>query len=193
MYIMHPDHSNLLDMLLAYGVCSYSLRYLWSFWPCCPALGGVVSPIVCQTIISAGVPWFRFYYGSLVLSAVVVGFVFCTFKPTRREFSVERAAFVEESRSATSQALPLDEYTSHLSEQTHVTSKTPANSKNLDLFQRRRLNLSMPALRLALSLPYQWAFSVFSMIYCGRFVPTLPSVSSWLFIKSQWDQYTRIC
>lgn len=53
-------------------------------------LGSVISPIVCQTIIAAGVPWTRFYYGSLVISAITFLFLACTYMPTTSEFALER-------------------------------------------------------------------------------------------------------
>jgi len=53
-------------------------------------LGSVVSPLVCQTIIATGVPWYRFYYGSLLLSAMNLLFLGITFRPTPDELILER-------------------------------------------------------------------------------------------------------
>lgn len=55
-----------------------------------PGFGGVVSPLVCQTAVAAGVPWPKFYFGSLVLSATNVAFLILTFKPTLTEFLRDR-------------------------------------------------------------------------------------------------------
>lgn len=51
--------------------------------------GGVISPLICQTLVTAGVPWFQFYLGSLVLSAFNTGFLALTFRPTIREWIKE--------------------------------------------------------------------------------------------------------
>jgi hypothetical protein len=48
--------------------------------------GGVVSPLICQTLVGAGIPWKQFYFGSLVLSAFNTGFLTLTFKPTTKEW-----------------------------------------------------------------------------------------------------------
>ena len=53
-------------------------------------LGGVASPLACQTIIAMGIPWSHFYLGSLVLSAFNVAFLVITFKPTTTEFLSDR-------------------------------------------------------------------------------------------------------
>lgn len=49
-----------------------------------------MSPLVCQTLIASGVPWFQFYYGSLVLSAINILFLSVAFKPTQQERLSER-------------------------------------------------------------------------------------------------------
>src|SRR6188768_3306260 len=53
-------------------------------------LGGAISPIVCQAVLSMGVPWFRFYFGSLVLSGLNIAFLTLTFRPTVREYTQDR-------------------------------------------------------------------------------------------------------
>lgn len=52
-------------------------------------MGGAISPIVCQAVVAKGVPWFQFYFGSLVLSAFNTGFLVLTFRPTLREWLKE--------------------------------------------------------------------------------------------------------
>jgi hypothetical protein len=49
---------------------------------------------VCQTVIAAGVPWPRFYYGSLVISAINTAFLAYSFRPTQKEFVKEKEAAV---------------------------------------------------------------------------------------------------
>jgi hypothetical protein len=65
---------------------------------CFLGLGSVISPLVCQSIIATGVPWYRFYYGSLLLSALNVVFLYITFKPTLGERDREHQEALNESR-----------------------------------------------------------------------------------------------
>jgi hypothetical protein len=57
-------------------------------------IGGFAAPFVCQTVIAAGVPWPRFYYGSLVISAINTMFLAYSFRPTRKEFKKDKDAAV---------------------------------------------------------------------------------------------------
>lgn len=61
-------------------------------------LGSVISPLVCQSIIATGVPWYRFYYGSLVLSVINIVFLYITFKPTFGERDREHQKALNERR-----------------------------------------------------------------------------------------------
>lgn len=61
-------------------------------------LGSVISPLVCQSIIATGVPWYHFYYGSLVLSVSNIAFLYITFKPTFGERDREHQKALNESR-----------------------------------------------------------------------------------------------
>ena len=61
-------------------------------------LGSVISPLVCQSIIATGVPWYRFYYGSLLLSVFNIVFLYITFKPTFGERDREHQKALYESR-----------------------------------------------------------------------------------------------
>lgn len=77
----------------AFGLWSaaLSVNLEISLWPyLLLGLGGVASPLICQTIIATGIPWSRFYLGSLVLSAFNVAFLVITFKPTTTEFLRDR-------------------------------------------------------------------------------------------------------
>lgn len=60
--------------------------------------GSVSSPFVCQSIIATGVPWFHFYYGSLVLSALNIMLLAVTFKPTFAEFTKDHQGALNEAR-----------------------------------------------------------------------------------------------
>ena len=77
-------------------------------------LGSVISPLVCQSIIATGVPWYRFYYGSLLLSVFNIVFLYTTFKPTfgERDREHQKALYDHESR----QNLQLSRFSSPTSE-----------------------------------------------------------------------------
>ncbi|KAF8887929.1 major facilitator superfamily domain-containing protein [Gymnopilus junonius] len=122
------------------------------------SLGSVISPLVCQSIIASGVPWYRFYYGSLVLSGFNVIFLCITFKPTFNEATKEHQKALDESRRQKSLLLrsgrssPANEY-----------PPTPAVSTvQFDLASKPQ-----SVLRRVLAMPYQWAISFFILLYCG--------------------------
>ncbi|KAF8898373.1 major facilitator superfamily domain-containing protein [Infundibulicybe gibba] len=137
-------HRNSYCALKGKQVIGYAFG-LWSF-------GGVISPLVCQSVISTGVPWFQFYFGSLVLSGINAAFLGCTFKPTMKEST-------EEHQQAMNEAFPPEQSPSGSCTPTDYFSK---GSPQLD-------NESKPndSLRRALSMRYQWAFSLFAWLYCG--------------------------
>ncbi|KAF8168312.1 major facilitator superfamily domain-containing protein [Crassisporium funariophilum] len=120
------------------------------------SLGSVISPLVCQSIIATGVPWHRFYYGSLVLSAFNVAFLAATFKPTTDETFQERKNALDESRRRKIQSL-----------RSGRSSPTMGDDERLPDFSTVKLSPQRSALRIALSMPYQWAFSFFILLYCG--------------------------
>ena len=126
-----------------------------------------------------GIPWSHFYLGSLILSAFNVAFLVITFQPTTTEFLSDREnALTVINRPAKNQ----DAYMEVMSP--IVKSEPDAGGMN---DQRERNNSmrillfcffffsffsfhwfsSILALRRALSSPYQWAVSIFSLIYCG--------------------------
>ena len=61
-------------------------------------LGSVVSPLVCQSIIATGVPWYCFYYGSLVLSVFNILYLYIAFRPTSGERGRENQKALNEIR-----------------------------------------------------------------------------------------------
>lgn len=65
----------------------------------------MISPLVCQSIIATGVPWYRFYYGSLVLSGLNILFVAVTFRPTPPESFKDRQRVLNDARHRKSQYL----------------------------------------------------------------------------------------
>ncbi|KAF5377677.1 hypothetical protein D9615_005185 [Tricholomella constricta] len=119
-----------------------ALGFSYGLW----SLGGVLSPIVCQTVISNGVPWPHFYFGSLVLSGINTALLFVTFKPTARENSAEwREVTIELSKMVSPPSSPINENGQQHAE-TPPTA-VPRSSSELELIS--------------------WAFSIFAMIYCG--------------------------
>lgn len=90
--ILHQDRNNPLVMLLGCGVSIALFQLSWLLTDFCLflGLGGVASPLLCQSLIAINVPWFKFYLGSLVLSAINVAMLVSTFKPTEREFMRDR-------------------------------------------------------------------------------------------------------
>ena len=78
-------------------------------------LGSVISPLVCQSIIATGVPWYRFYYGSILLSGSNIVFLYIAFKPTFRERDREHQRALNESRQSLQHfgcSSPISEYPS---------------------------------------------------------------------------------
>jgi hypothetical protein len=61
------------------------------------AMGAFFSPLVCQSLMSKGIPWQRFYLGSLVLSGINLIFVVFAYHPTGSEFNNDR---IQASRAA---------------------------------------------------------------------------------------------
>ncbi|KAF9459473.1 major facilitator superfamily domain-containing protein [Collybia nuda] len=128
-----------------------ALGYSYAFW----SFGGVMSPIICQSIVASGVPWFHFYFGSLVLSGLNTTFLISSFKPTRREFQKERE--------------PLNGLRSPTETISSSNLPSPTNERDSLPLSNAQPVLPPPAnmFRVALTMPYQWAFSIFAMIYCG--------------------------
>lgn len=94
---------------------------------CSLGLGSVISPLVCQSIIATGVPWYRFYYGSLVLSGLNIIFLATTYKPTTLERQVEHRDALEKSRLSSI-------FSSSVKSEDLKTETAPAESKNKSEF-----------------------------------------------------------
>ena len=75
--------------------------------------GGIAAPLVCQTAISKGIPWDKFYLGSLILSGLNTALLVITFRPTAREFLRDRrvalSAAAERQKLSSSPVTPVDE------------------------------------------------------------------------------------
>ena len=53
-------------------------------------MGAFLSPLVYQFLMSKGIPWQRFYLGTLVLSGINLVFLVFAYYPTRSEFDDDR-------------------------------------------------------------------------------------------------------
>ncbi|TDL28841.1 MFS general substrate transporter [Rickenella mellea] len=116
----------------------------------CWGFGAFAAPLVCQSILAKGVPWTNFYFGSLVLSAINTALLTYSFRPTSLERAIDNlaATHCRDSNLSDSASSPITE------------SEKGANCETLDAPKSRTL-------KLALTSPYVWAFSIFAWIYSG--------------------------
>ncbi|KAJ3498028.1 hypothetical protein NLJ89_g10274 [Agrocybe chaxingu] len=168
-FVMMGSRSGFSVMFLAYVFSAFSRALLTAplnaFFAAGPkqALGyglGLTSeciPFLFISIIATGVPWYHFYYGSLALSAVNIAFLASTFRPTPSESYRERQDALREVRFQKSQYLR-----SGRSSPVNDTEAPAASTMTSNFGAKPR-----SALRLTLSMPYQWAFSFFILLYCG--------------------------
>ena len=63
--------------------------------------GSFMAPLVCQSLIAKGIPWFHFYFGSLVLSAMNLGVLAVAFYPSLAELQLEREKDLSPSSGST--------------------------------------------------------------------------------------------
>lgn len=126
-----------------------SLGYAFGLW----TLGGVASPLVCQVAIARGVPWTQFYFGSLVLSAINVTFLVLTFKPTATEFLRDYESAMAKFSGQTSS-----------SEERFFSKEVGCGSPTS---MKKRTTSQNKTLCMALKLRYQWAVTIFALLYCG--------------------------
>ncbi|KAJ3559411.1 hypothetical protein NP233_g11268 [Leucocoprinus birnbaumii] len=158
-------------------VMPQSLGYSYGLW----SFGGVISPLICQTLVGAGIPWKQFYYGSLVLSAFNTGFLTLTFRPTTKEWIREcnkvkkkNAALTRKNTGTTISTLDgkLDVGPSD--------SHIPQEVQEPSLGMPRAAKASQSALRRTLSIPMVWAFLIFVLMYYGCETSTQGFIVSYL-------------
>ncbi|KAF9480470.1 MFS general substrate transporter [Pholiota conissans] len=142
------------------------------------SMGSVISPLVCQSIIATGVPWYRFYYGSLVLSGLNVFFLAITFNPTASETFRDRQKALHEGRKRKGEFL-------RSGCSSPVCCSNDQSTVKLDLASN-----AQSALRMALKLPYQWAFSFFILLYCGSETTTQGFMVTYLLSVRHADAKT---
>ncbi|OAX39417.1 MFS general substrate transporter [Rhizopogon vinicolor AM-OR11-026] len=174
-FILMGTALNYPMVLMAYGIASVA-RTFWTGssnfyiastpkkplgvslgWWC---IGSFSAPLVCQTLLAKGIPWRRFYLGSLVLSVIALILIIFNFRPTRNEFLKDRKAALE--------AIQFTAGALSSGTDTMVALQSSQQEKILDVSVSRLDAPSPPnTLRRALSMPYQWAFIVFIFIYGG--------------------------
>lgn len=141
--VLHPSYRDSTfttsrNAYLTAGPKPGALSYGFGFWseyrssPHAPSnrfagLGAVVAPLVCQTIMATGVPWPKFYWGSLVLSAINFTALGYTFRPTPSETSREY--------KTTANLPSVDDLESHKSGDENLA--TPISEKSEDPFTGR--------------------------------------------------------
>ncbi|KAH9487131.1 Bypass of stop codon protein 6 [Psilocybe cubensis] len=142
-----------------------SLGYAFGLW----SLGSVASPLLCQSLIAVNVPWFNFYLGSLVLSAVNVVFLVTTFKPTLREHLHDRQNAIMLAAKCDNK----DTWVANKNKE-HFTSES--RSENV-ASNKKGTN---PTLSSALKMKFQWAICLFSLLYYGCETSTSGFIVSYL-------------
>ncbi|KAH6917511.1 major facilitator superfamily domain-containing protein [Coprinopsis sp. MPI-PUGE-AT-0042] len=131
---LNPFFTSVAPMHVSYA------HALWSF-------GTVVSPLVCQAVLSKGIPWPYFYFGSLIFAFVKFLLATIAFAPTPSE--------LEDERRKSSCSSPPSSATS-----------TPTDVKE-QYFPVPRPAPPTSALRMVLSHPFQWFACLFIAIYFG--------------------------
>lgn len=108
--------------------------------------------------MAKGIPWKHFYLGSLVISVIALSLTIFSFRPTRNEFLADRNAALDAMRITPSAHSPRTD-----------TMIQPSHEEKVRDSSARRVDARCPpnTLLLALSMPYQWAFSLFAFIYSG--------------------------
>ncbi|KAF7339651.1 MFS domain-containing protein [Mycena sanguinolenta] len=141
--------------------------------------GAVVSPLIFQATAAAGLPWAHFYFGSLVSgSPDLLGFVFLsiTFYPTALEFEMDRKNAL--SDSSTCRSSPSTPYSDDVPDVSVANLIPPAAPP------------PVVTLRLISAMPYQWAITLFSLLYCGTETTTQGLVVQYLLAERGADPKT---
>lgn len=172
-FIVMGTARNYPALLLAYAIAAFAR----SFWTAssnfyvvstpkkplgvllgCWCIGSFSAPLVCQTLMAEGILWKHFYLGSLVISAIALSLTIFSFRPTRNEFLADRKAALDAIQIMPSAHIPGSD-----------TMIQPFHEGKVRGSSTRRVDSHSPpnTLLLALSIPYQWAFSLFAFIYSG--------------------------
>lgn len=184
-FIMMGSKSGFLTMFMAYVLIAFGrsiltaplnvflseipsrpLGHAFGLW----GLGAVASPLVFQATAAAGLPWAHFYFGSLVLAAVSAVFLGITFTPTAREFAMDRKNALDEAESR--------------------SRPPPTTASDRDSTSIRVPSVPANQLRLVASMPYQWAVSLFTLLYCGSETTTQGLIVQYLLAVRSADPNT---
>lgn len=147
---------------ICFWILEYVPRYPRTF--ACSGLnrfqgfGCFSSPLICQAALARGVPWYKFYLVTLVLSGLNTAFLTTTFRPTEREFLIDRKA---------ARATIADELSSCPSSPISSIYKTQKSSSSVEETQNRNGSPSLLGFRSALSKPCLWFLCLFTFIYYG--------------------------
>ncbi|KXN83561.1 Bypass of stop codon protein 6 [Leucoagaricus sp. SymC.cos] len=148
-------------------VMPQSLGYGYGLW----SFGGVVSPLICQTLVGVGIPWKHFYFGSLVLSAFNTGLLLLTFRPTTKEWIKESSQAKRENGERNSDQITISNSDGKLD--VGPAQEVAANNTKARAAPRS-------ALRWAFSLGLEWAFLFFIFVYYGCETTTQGFIVSYL-------------
>ncbi|TFK57453.1 MFS general substrate transporter [Heliocybe sulcata] len=151
------------------------LGYILCFW----SIGATISPLVCQTLISTGIPWSQFCFGSLIISFLNISLILFAFLPSAQERSERRSGCT--SAQANGKDLPVLTPGTPLSVEKgedavrsvcQVTSaRTSSKRRGKQLFEKTFDRLKSDyrtGLYSALTTPYIWMFSIYLWIYSGN-------------------------
>ncbi|KAJ7786087.1 major facilitator superfamily domain-containing protein [Mycena metata] len=189
-FIMMGSKQGLPTMFMAYIVLSFAravltaplnsfmsegnskrFGYAFGFW----SLGAVASPLIFQLTAAAGLPWSHFYFGSLVLTAANFMFLSVTFYPTALEFAIDRKNALAQADSRAGRSPPPTPDTDDVPDSSNVVSNRPPPANQLRLLSR---------------MPYQWAVSVFALLYCGSETTTQGLVVQYLLAERSGNPHT---
>jgi hypothetical protein len=140
--------------------------------------GSLVAPLVCQSIIAAGVYWPQFYYGSLVVSAVTLILVTIAFYPTKEEFAIDLQPAVASTADTPSDEKALADLYNDV-QLGHTEAASQYGTYFDILLNLRFTNESTPVLARALKNHYLLAFCLFITLYYGTWVhPSCSPINS---------------
>jgi hypothetical protein len=113
--------------------------------------GTVVSPLICQTVLSKGISWPYFYYGSLLLAAANILLASTAFTPTPSELEEERRKASCDSQPSSAASTPTDVKEKYFP----ITKPTPPASGQYSGIPPRTISyaLSSPPIGPFTSLP----------------------------------------
>lgn len=148
---------------------TFGLGHMHSFF----CVGALTSPLICQTLITKGWPWQRFYYISATLPILNCLLIAIAFHPSLSEISSDR----DQATATSLEMLRIRRGETNVSVETDVEAMTreqasrhhlPRNSKSRD----GKAGVVLIWLRVfttALKTPAVLAFGFFVSMYTGRY------------------------